>query len=139
MKYKVLVCEDNPADVILVEEALRASGLSYELQISHSGEEARALIQSLGTAISGPDVILMDLNLPPVEGRDLIRVLRENDACAETPVMVLTSSASPRDEQSLRALGVNRCIKKPTNLQDFLQIGNQVRELLEARRNRRES
>jgi CheY-like chemotaxis protein len=140
MKYKVLLCEDNPADVNLVEAALRASGLSYKLQIAHNGEEARALIQSLGTAISCPDVILMDLNLPPVDGRELIRVLRENRACAETPIVVLASSVWPGDEQGLRRLGVNRCIRKPTNLRDFLEIGEHVRELLEAsKRNRWES
>src|SRR5215469_7454243 len=126
MKYKVLLCEDNPADRDLMEAALRASGLSYKLQIAHNGEEARALIQSLGTTIFCPDLILMDLNLPPVEGRELIRVLRENGACAETPIMVLASSVWPGDEQGLRALGVNWCIRKPTNLRDFLQIGAQV-------------
>jgi hypothetical protein len=48
MKYKVLLCEDNPADRDLMEAALRASGLTYKLEIAHNGEEARALIQSLG-------------------------------------------------------------------------------------------
>ena len=137
MQYDIVVCEDNPADVLLLKEAFKAEGLSCALRVAYSGDEARKLLQRLGTGDdSCPDVILIDLHLPEVEGHELIRFLRENGSCGQTPIVVLTSSLSSKEEQDVRALGVNRYIRKPTNLRDFLKIGGQIRELLEKNRAR---
>ncbi|MFN3325462.1 MAG: response regulator [Bryobacteraceae bacterium] len=132
----ILVCEDNPADVRLLEEAIRVHGLSCALHVVRDGEEAQNFLERLDAeGLPCPGAIIMDLHLPRIEGRELIQSFREHGWCLGVPIVVLTSSISPKDEEEVCALGVHSYVRKPTNLEEFLEIGALLAEVLEARTN----
>jgi len=125
--FKILLAEDNPADVYLIEEALREHRVSYEIVVAEDGEAAIRMIES-GQA--KPDLILLDLNMPKRSGGEVLTLLREHPQCRTLPVMVLTSSDSPVDREEAMRLGATSFIRKPTGLDEFLQIGAAIKELL---------
>jgi CheY-like chemotaxis protein len=128
---RIFIAEDNPADVYLLEEAFREHGLSVELHVWHDGEEALDYFDKLDDSIDlpCPDVALIDLNLPKVGGESLIERLRKSPKCANSQIVVLTSSDSPDEKSRALALGANAYLQKPSALDEFLKIGGVVREL----------
>ena len=135
MQFRILAFEDDPADLLLLKEALRLAGVDYELQVARGSDEALAVLRRLGTAAHCcPDAILMDLQLVDIDGYELLLMLHERNCCMQTPIMVLTSCLSCRQEERVRSLGVKYFVRKPTNLHDFLKIGTQIRDLLEVAR-----
>jgi chemotaxis family two-component system response regulator Rcp1 len=133
-KIQVFIAEDNPADVLLVREALNAHGIPHELQIATNGEEAVDFITRMGKRgeAACPDILLLDLNLPRIDGQEVLREFRRQPACALTPVIVLSSSDRPADRETVGALGVARYFKKPTRLDGFMKLGAVVKEVLDA-------
>jgi two-component system, chemotaxis family, response regulator Rcp1 len=130
-EIQVLLAEDNRGDVLLVCEALAAHHLSYKLHVAADGEEAVDFIARMGLPGEAPcpDIFLLDLNLPRVDGYEVLRQFRRHPECAATPVVVVSSSDSLRDRQQVSALGVARYFRKPTNFDAFMQLGAIVREL----------
>lgn len=128
----ILVIEDNPADVFLIQEALREHGLAYQLSVIEDGEEAITFARQKGqyTGAVRPDLILLDFNLPKRTGREILESIRENPAFAQVPVAIFTSSESPQDKQATAELKVSRYIRKPSNLEEFMKLGAVVKELL---------
>ena len=130
-KHRILLAEDNPGDVLLFREALRASGVAYELIVAEDGEKALALLEDAGTSgRTPPGLIVLDINLPRRSGQDVLRCVRSNPSLAPVPIMVLTSSASPDDRASALQLGANLYVQKSSDLEEIFQIGNTVRGLL---------
>jgi two-component system, chemotaxis family, response regulator Rcp1 len=129
----VLLAEDNRGDVLLVREALTAHHLSYTLHVASDGAQAVDFVARMGQPGEAPcpDILLLDLNLPRVDGHEVLREFRRHPDCATTPVIVVSSSDSPRDREKVSALGVARYFRKPTNLDAFLQLGALVKELTE--------
>lgn len=129
---RILIVEDNPADVFLIEQALKEHQISYLLQVIDDGELALSFVQRSAQERGEPcpDLVLMDLNMPKHDGTDVLRGIRQNPEYSAVPVVVLTSSESPRDEQEAMRLGATRFIKKPSNLDDFLRIGETLRGLV---------
>ena len=101
MKLKVVLVEDNEGDVFLVHEALQTHGLEYEMDVLSDGLEVERYIERLIIAPDGasPDVVLLDLNIPRADGHDILRSFRSLPACAEVPVIILSSSDSPKDRK----------------------------------------
>lgn len=130
-KARVVLIEDNPADIMLVREAIRERGLTVEL-ISYSDvPEAIAGLGNPGNPM--PDAILMDLNLPRGEGMTIIKELRASDRLRAVPLAILTSSQSPRDREQAQRLQVQWYIHKPSTLDEFLStVGNAVGDLLDS-------
>lgn len=129
--YRILVIEDNPADVHLIREALAESGLFCEIEAIDDGELAQThLIAVEAEQRAQPDVVLLDLNLPKVSGDTLLRRIRQSNSLGRLPVIVLTSSDSPRDRGEAERLGATAYIRKPSNLDEFLAIGGEVRRTL---------
>jgi two-component system, chemotaxis family, response regulator Rcp1 len=124
---QILLAEDNPADVYLIEEALREHKIAFELTVAEDGEAAIGMIVSGKTH---PDLILLDLNMPKRSGGEVLTHLREQPHCRTTPVIVLTSSDSPSDREEVLRLGATSYIRKPTGLDEFLQIGAAIKQLL---------
>jgi CheY-like chemotaxis protein len=122
---RILLAEDNPADVYLIEEALREHQVAFELQLAEDGEAAIAL---LATAEVKPDIVLLDLNMPKRSGGEVLERLRR-DSGGDMPVVVLTSSDSPSDREEALRLGATCYIRKPTGLDEFLQIGATIKSL----------
>jgi CheY-like chemotaxis protein len=127
----ILLAEDNSGDVLLVREALAAHHLSYTLHVAADGAQAVDFVARMGQPGEAPcpDIFLLDLNLPRVDGHEVLREFRRHPACAATPVVVVSSSDSLRDRQRVSALGVDRYFKKPTSFDAFMQLGAIVKEL----------
>jgi CheY-like chemotaxis protein len=128
---RITLVEDNPADVLLVRKALQEKGIAFELTCFEDGEQA---VKSLPLQEPGPDIILLDLNLPLTEGVEVLVRLRALPGLVGVPVAILSSSASPTDMHRTKLLGVARYINKPMVLDDFLrEVGRAVEEMLLAR------
>jgi chemotaxis family two-component system response regulator Rcp1 len=132
-KNRILLAEDNDGDVFLVRRALEKRGLPHELVLAHNGEEALVWLDHHSGERNGsarPDLILLDLNLPRVDGGQLLSHIRKSDSFARTPVIVLTSSDSPKDRQMALELGANLYFRKPTDLASFMDLGRIIEETL---------
>jgi len=124
---RVLIIEDHTPDVYLVKEALRASGVAFELVHVSDGNAALGYVSSGGI----PDLIFLDLNLPKADGLDLLKMIRTKPHLAAVPVAILTSSSSPVDRERAYGLGANLFITKPAGLSEFLaEVGNAAKQLL---------
>jgi len=130
---EILLAEDNPADVYLIREALREHGVNCALRVATDGQQ---VLRTLANAYPSsdepqPSLIILDLNLPRHDGIEILQRLRENTKMSPVPVVVLTSSDSPRDRLAASELGVTRFLRKPSNLEQFLSLGLVFKELLE--------
>lgn len=126
---EIWLAEDNPADVYLIREALKQYGVACSVRVASDGKEVLMLLTS-GAALP-PDLIILDLNLPRHDGIEILQTLRSSEEIANVPVVVLTSSDSPRDRQTATDLGATRYLRKPSNLDHFLELGAVFKELLE--------
>ena len=131
---QIVLIEDNPADVYLVELALKEKGITHEMTRLNSGEEAlRALCPSDGTETSAfvPDAILLDLNTPKSDGFEVLITLKLSPRLARVPMAIITSSQAASDKHRT-ALQGTRYIQKPAQLQEFLTtVGQAVKEMLD--------
>jgi CheY-like chemotaxis protein len=124
----VVLIEDNPADIYLVREALRACNILCELTVFQTFESAIEAVKS-GT-LPNLDAFLIDLNLRTGSGLDILEEIRRSESFRSTAVAILTSSDSPRDRDAALQLGANMYIRKPTELDPFLnEIGCAVAKL----------
>ena len=129
----IFIVEDNPADIILVQEALEANEVISQLETYGTGESALAALSMRLAAADPhlPNLVLLDWNLPVINGAEVLRTIRQWPLLNATPVAVLTSSGSPRDRSQAMNLGATRYIQKPMTFDDFVQqVGGQIRELL---------
>lgn len=131
----ILLAEDNFGDVLLVQQALTEHQVDHELHVVKDGDEALQFLDRMGGAGEPPcpDVLLLDLNLPKVEGPQVLQQFRKHPACAQTPVIVVTSSDAPRDRRRVEALGVTAYFRKPSELAKFMRLGALVKELADGR------
>jgi CheY-like chemotaxis protein len=127
----VLLVEDNDADVFLVREAIREQGLPFELRVVADGEKAVQYFDELDTGadLPCPNFMLLDLNLPRLTGDEVLARVRSRGRCASIPVLVLTSSDSPADRERVLRLGADEYFRKPSSLDDFMQLGKLVHSL----------
>ena len=123
----ILLVEDDPDHEALAIRALRKANVANEIQVAHDGAEA---LEFLNAAASGgkplPQLVLLDLKLPKVDGLEVLRNIRATDKTALLPVVVLTSSDEERDIVSSYRLGVNSYIRKPVNFTDFAEATRQL-------------
>jgi chemotaxis family two-component system response regulator Rcp1 len=129
---RILLVEDNEADVYLFRKALENADLQFELTVMRDGAEALAFVRREGkySASKVPNLVLLDLNLPKDGGIQVLRAIREREAFSNVPVAIVSSSASPQDRHETDELGVDRYVTKPPNLEEFLKIGQISKELL---------
>jgi CheY-like chemotaxis protein len=129
---RILVIEDNDSDVFLLDRALKKQDFPFELVHLLSGGEALAFIRRQGSYADAaiPNLILLDLNLSKYTGEDILREIRNAPHLAGVPVCVWSSSRSGRDEALLKDLGVSQFISKPSGLDQFMEIGKIIKDLL---------
>jgi DNA-binding response OmpR family regulator len=129
---RILVIEDNGSDVFLLERALNKQDVRFKLIHLPDGGEALAFIRRQGAWADAapPNLILLDLNLSKYTGEDILREIRIARHLGGVPVCVWSSSRSGRDEALLKELGVSRFITKPCGLDQFMEIGRILREVL---------
>ena len=129
-KRCIVLGEDNRSDIFLVKRALSQIGLDYELFVIEDVQGAKSLLARVGDDVPCPDLLLMDLNLPRTDGTELIRMFRDNPNCKSVPVIVVTSSDSPKDRARVADLGVNEYFRKPSDLTEFMRLGDLVSAVL---------
>ena len=121
--FEILLVEDNPGDVLLTQEAFRESHLAHRLSTVEDGEQASRFLYRLGEYRDAPrpDVILLDLNLPKKDGRELLAEIKEDAALRHIPIIVLTTSDAEQDVWKAYKLHANCYLTKPINLDEFLR------------------
>ncbi len=129
---RILVIEDNASDVFLLARALKKQDLRFELVHLLNGTEALAFIRRQGAYADAenPDLILVDLNLSRYTGEDILREIRRATRLSGVPICVWSSSQSRRDEAQLKDLGISQFITKPSGLDQFMEIGKTLKDLL---------
>jgi len=128
---RVLLIEDSEPDVFLVREALEQCERQIDLQVLEDGELAVEFIERIDrTEIRSPDLILLDLNLPKRSGAQVLERIRSSPVCGEIPVLILTSSDSPKDKSQTAQLGATAYFRKPSRLNEFMLLGPVVQRLL---------
>ena len=132
---RILLAEDNFGDVLLVQDALKSHKIPHELHVVRDGDEALAFIETMGEpdGTPCPDVMLLDLNLPKVDGPEVLGKFRKHPECAQTPVIVITSSDAHRDRERMAQFGIARYFRKPSDLNEFLKLGAVVLDVVEGK------
>jgi len=120
----ILLVEDDPDHELLTIRALKKSNVANTVRVARDGAEAIDLL--LGDEAVRPQVVLLDLKLPKVDGLEVLRRIRENESTRMLPVVVLTSSDEERDVVRSYQLGVNSYIRKPVNFNDFAEATRQL-------------
>jgi CheY-like chemotaxis protein len=128
---RILLVEDNPGDVALVREAMKAQSLQQQLVIVRDGELAIRFIEDVDNRkVPGVDLVILDLNLPRRSGSDVLKRIRASTVCGNVCVMVLSSSNAERDRKEMAALGADRYVRKPSTLGELSELGMIVKEML---------
>jgi CheY-like chemotaxis protein len=122
MPIKILLVEDNPADVRLTMEALKDARVHNKLQVAGDGVEAMAYLdRCIDQKVTLPDLVLLDLNLPKKDGWEVLAEIKSSDAMKHIPVVLLTTSQANQDVLRGYQLGANAFITKPVDLDQFFE------------------
>lgn len=121
---EILLVEDNPADVRLTQEAFKTTQLPNHLHVVRDGAEAMAFLDHDGkfTTAPRPDMILLDLNLPKKDGREVLTLIKENPTYKRIPVVILSTSKAEEDINHTYDHHANCYITKPVDLDAFLDV-----------------
>lgn len=121
---EILMVEDNMADVRLTKEAFKDAKVLNNMHVVYDGEEAMAFLRREGKYADAPspDIILLDLNLPKKDGREVLAEIKNDPDLRRIPVVVLTTSDDEKDIFRAYDLHVNAYIKKPVDLDQFMRI-----------------
>jgi chemotaxis family two-component system response regulator Rcp1 len=121
---EILLVEDNPGDVRLTKEALREGKVYNNLHWAKDGVEALEFLRREGKHDKAPrpDIILLDLNLPKKDGREVLEIIKSDDALKHIPVVVLTTSKAEEDVVKSYALHANCYVTKPVDLEKFIVV-----------------
>jgi chemotaxis family two-component system response regulator Rcp1 len=127
---EILLVEDNPGDVRLTQEALKEGKMLNNLHVAWDGVEALAFLRKEGpyADMPYPDVILLDLNLPKKNGREVLAEIKQDPHLVRIPVVILTTSQSEEDILMAYNLHANCYITKPADLQQFLKVVKSVED-----------
>ena len=126
----VLVVDDDPADVLLIREAFEATGHSCLVYIAGNGDEALAFLRRTGAHACAPrpDLVLLDLAMPGMDGRQALVEIKTDELLRSIPVLVFTASQDPHEVDTSYAEHANAYIIKPANLDDFKTIVSAIEE-----------
>jgi chemotaxis family two-component system response regulator Rcp1 len=125
---ELLIVEDNPGDVRLLEEAFRELRADVNIQVAKDGAEALELVHSANApAARHPDLILLDLNLPKVNGHDVLVRIKSNPKTCRIPVIVLTSSRAESDVRRAYESHANAYLKKPSTLDGLMSAAQDIK------------
>jgi CheY-like chemotaxis protein len=121
---EILLVEDNPGDILLTQEALRDDRLRIKLNVTTDGEEAMDFLHRRSSYAKAPrpDLILLDLNLPRKDGREVLAEIKNDAALRTIPIVVLTTSGAKEDIVRTYSLNANCYIQKPLDLEQFIEV-----------------
>ena len=121
---EILLVEDNPSDVLLTQIAMKECKIANRLNVSNDGEAALAYLRRQGAHAEAarPDLVLLDLNLPKMDGRELLREMKSDASLRTIPVVVLTTSDAETDVIRSYDLHANAYITKPLDMEQFIRV-----------------
>jgi CheY-like chemotaxis protein len=124
LPIQILLVEDSPGDVRLTQEVLRNARIANDLHVVGDGEEAMAFLRQEGEYADKPrpDLVLLDLNLPRKDGREVLSEINGDDDLQSVPVIVLTTSEAEQDILRSYRLAANAYITKPIDLSEFIAV-----------------
>jgi len=127
---EVLLVEDDPGDVVLTQAALRSGKLCNALNVVHDGYEALQYLRRQGPYAGAvrPDLILLDLNMPRMDGRETLERIKSDPELRAIPVVILTTSDSPGDVAASYALQASCFMSKPVDLQQFTRVVQSIKD-----------
>jgi CheY-like chemotaxis protein len=127
---EVLLVEDSPGDVRLTREAFREANRSIHLYVASDGVEAMAFLRRQGTNLHAPrpDLILLDLNLPKMDGREVLAHIKEDESLKLIPTVILTTSAAEEDIVKSYQLQANCYLSKPVQLEEFESLVKSIND-----------
>ncbi len=125
--HPILIAEDDEDDYLLTMEALKEAGIEAQVKWVKNGEELMSYLEPLGKPsrnkkINFPSIILLDLNMPRKDGREVLLEIKENSVLRKIPVIVLTTSKAETDISHAYDLGVNSYIQKPVRFNEFVEV-----------------
>lgn len=128
----ILIVEDDSADVFLISEAIQTANPNVELEIVTDGEKAIRFFEKVDSDdnLACPALVILDINLPKKHGGQVLQQMRQTRRCSGALVLVVTSSDSARDRETMAKLGANGYFRKPSDYEHFMKLGGVVRELL---------
>lgn len=122
----ILIVEDNPIDLDLTIRALTAKKISNPIEIARDGEEALKYLERWEQGEPKPVVILLDLNMPKIDGLEVLQKIKSHSEFKTIPIVVLTTSSESSDLKSAYQLGANSYIVKPVDFAKFLEVANHI-------------
>ena len=127
---KILLVEDQPADVRLTEEVLKQGKVANELYVAEDGEKAMQFLRQEGAyeGVPRPDLVILDLNLPRMDGKEVLQAIKGDPAFLKIPVLMLTTSAAERDILDAYSHHVNAYITKPIDLDEFVAVVSSIEQ-----------
>ncbi len=129
-QIEVLLVEDDPGDVLMTKEAFEDYKLKNQLHVVTDGAEAMDFLRRRGehTQAPRPDLVLLDLNLPRMDGREVLQAIKSDPDLASIPVVVLTTSEAEEDVLRSYSLHANAYVTKPVDFERFIQVVRQIDE-----------
>ena len=123
-RLRIMLVEDDPGDVLITTEALADSNVPYELTVVEDGEQALDYLNQRGAheGVTRPDLILLDLNLPRVDGREVLAEVKAHPDLASIPVIILSTSDAEDDVLATYQLHANAYVTKPVDFDQFHQV-----------------
>ncbi|WP_406044326.1 response regulator [Micromonospora sp. NBC_00898] len=127
---RILVVDDDPGDVLMIEEALEDSDVEKVIDVVNDGQEAMEFLRREGRHIAAqrPDVILLDLNMPRMDGRQVLGEVKQDEDLRTIPIVVLTTSNADTDIVGSYTLQANAYVTKPIDLDDFNDVVRRIDE-----------
>ncbi|MEV4846613.1 response regulator [Micromonospora matsumotoense] len=127
---RILVVDDDPGDVLMIEEALADSEIAKVIDVVGDGQEAMEFLRREGRHVEArrPDVILLDLNMPRMDGRQVLGEVKRDDDLRTIPIVVLTTSNADTDIVGSYSLQANAYVTKPIDLDDFNDVVRRIDE-----------
>lgn len=122
----ILLVEDNPVDLDLTMRAFAAKKLSNPIQVARDGEEALKYLERWEQGEPRPVVILLDLNMPKINGLEVLQKIKSHPDFKTIPVVILTTSSESSDLQSAYQFGANSYIVKPVDFEKFLEVATHI-------------
>ena len=119
---EILLVEDNPGDVRLIKEVFKDAKIYNTMQVAYDGEAAMEILRRNDGNTSFPDLILLDLNLPKKDGREVLREIKGDDCLKCIPVVILTTSNAEEDLIETYKMNANCYITKPVDLDQFINV-----------------
>ena len=129
---KILIVEDNAADVFLIRRAIKSAGVEEELQVVSDGEHAVEFFDQVDSSDEAPlpRVVVLDINLPKKQGSEVLQHIRKSRRSAVVPVIAVSTSDSARDREAMAQFGANGYFRKPSDYEEFMKLGPIIRAIL---------